>query len=192
MYKLNKTSFNTTTFGAFLLTSSFILKTTLSQMKIENPMINMACLLTFGLGWIITAYALSMDEKGNMNLADSSTLLIIVLSALIATSGMALQKYIKLPIEGDIDVYIKGVFIISFLLLGYISGIEKNAKNLTMNILGIISILVGILVAMPWQQKNNIVNGPSMVLIVLGWFSIIFGNSLESSKFNNSMKIMNK
>lgn len=179
MNEFAKLSFNTTSLGAFLITASFLVKSSLTQMKVVNTTLDILCLITFAFGWIVTSYSLAMDEEGNINLGDSPTLLIFGSSLLIAMSGLVLHKHFKLPIEGDIDMFVKGAFIMGWILLAYVSGLEKDNRNLTMNILGSIVMLVGILVAMPWEQKNNIVGGPSMVAVIMGWVFITFGNSVQ-------------
>ena len=40
-------------------------------------------------------------------------------------------------------------------------------------------MIVGVLVAMPWDEKNSIKHGPGIAVVIVGWALVIFGNSLE-------------
>lgn len=180
MYKLNNINVNSLTLGSLLILSSTIVKSSISQMKditLNKDMINIMCLITFCVGWIITAYSLSMNDEGFMNIGENKTLFIFLLSFIIGLSFLAMNKYINV-FNIDSDIF-KISFILGWILLGYINGIDKKPTNLTISILSSIIILVGQMIVKPFEMSHLIFDGASNVVILLGWIGIIFSNALR-------------
>lgn len=184
MYNFDPLYVNTSSLGVFLMISSFLTKTTLTQMGKENSTVDLVCLVCLVLGLIITTYAFSMDEEGNVNLGENRTLLMFISSIAIGLSGLVMHKHLKFPIEGDYEMWVKIAFGLGMVCLAYLSGIAKKKENLTIMILGSISVIGSFLFVMPWQEKSNICNGPGMAVMMLGWILLIFGNSLEVEEDN--------
>ena len=74
------------------------------------------------------------------------------------------------------------IFAGSWLALGYTVGMGKGGFFNTSTILGLLAagmVLVGMMVVLPWQRKNNVVDGPGLPLFVAAWGLLAAGNAIQ-------------
>ena len=71
------------------------------------------------------------------------------------------------------------IFAISWLVLGFFTGEHLNNNLKFLGLLASILVLISMMVSLPFQRKECIVDGPGMPLFVIAWFIIIYLNSVN-------------
>ena len=153
--------------GGMLITFGVVFKNTIEQLKLPptHPLSILGMIFFIG-GWAFEAYTLSMGRS-----TTNSKLMVIVPSVLIVAAVMAMKK-LKGKIPANMFMIFPVIFALSWLALGY--NVEPN------NFMGVIPaalVLISMMVALPWQRKSNVIDGPGMPLFVIAWFMIAYLNA---------------
>lgn len=173
MIKLDNTKFCYGSIGALLVIAGVVLKNSLEQLDMEDGKnLESAGMISFIIGWLIIAYAISLDKSGRLS-ANPKTLIVFMSALGIVIAVMQMKKFMgekKTP-----PMVYPAVFVIAWLVLGYMAG-----SNFSMSMLGVFAavlVLISMMLALPWQRKNCIVDGPGLPLFVIGWVVLIFVNA---------------
>lgn len=166
--------FQFTSAAAGMILAGVVIKNTYEQMgESESPVGMYVGPALFVGGWTFLAYALSMTQGGKLVFTDRRTQIFFACAAGIVGSVMLMKQHMK---DGkQPPVYLKVIFAACWLLLGY---------SMTNNIVGLIAaglVLVSMLVVLPWQRKEGIVDGPGMPLFTAAWALIIYASSHSGS-----------
>lgn len=143
----------------------------------EDKMVMLLGTILFIGGWIGVAYAAATTDTGFKS--GQNLWLPIMSSTAIVLSVMGMmqakQKYGEdTPEWFNVLVF---VFAIGWLVLGYSVAMGKGDKTMVLGIGAAVFVLVSMLIALPWQRKNNVVDGPGMALFALGWVLLAAANS---------------
>jgi membrane-associated HD superfamily phosphohydrolase len=170
MFQLNSNKLGLTTLGATLIIIGVVLKNTFEQLGFPNHSIAKPLgMLAFVGGWALIAYSVSIDTNGNFKM-NNKTLMIIGSCITIVLAVMMMKSYMVSKQSPPMIFPI--IFASAWLLLGYLTGKTKG-------IIASIMVLVSMMISLPWQRKNNIVDGPGLPLFVGAWALIAFINSVE-------------
>ncbi len=174
MINLNSNKFNILSIGALLVIFGVVVKNSLEQLDMKDNMAgNMIGMLAFILGWAIVSYAISIDSKGNFSF-NRKTIIVFLCAAGIVFSVMQMKQYMT---KGQTPPMIFPlIFAGSWLLLGYMTGNTTTTRIL--GLLASITVLLSMMLVLPWQRKNGVIDGPGMPLFVTGWVLLAFANSL--------------
>ncbi len=170
MVSLNNNKLFLSILGAVGVILGVIMKNSTEQMKIpDHPVGSQLGPLLFALGWGITAYAISMDNNFGVNWMSQKTMMAFAASAGVFMAVMRMKKLMK---EGkEPGMLLPGIFVGGWLLLANAIGNRYSWAGASM-------VLLGMMVALPWQRKACIVDGVGMPLFTAGWAAVVFGNSL--------------
>lgn len=174
MYKLHSRKAQLSAVGALLVISGVVIKNSLEQLGMDNHYAKYAGMFAFILGWAIVAYSTSISDSGKIS-ANAKTLIVFGCAGVIAGSVMMMKKLMS---EGkEVSKVYPALFAGAWLILGYMSGTTMNMK--IVGVLAAISVLVSMMVVLPWQRKHSVVDGPGMPLFVLGWVMLLGANALR-------------
>jgi hypothetical protein len=167
---LNIELFTQTSTAAAMVIFGVVTKNTLEQLGFPNhvpgKMIGMGL---FIIGWILTAYALS-NGKDNK-------LMYYIPSALIVGTVMMMKKSMA---EGKKPPIIFPIlFAGAWLMLGYYATNHLPNEWKYIGLLASGFVLLSMLITLPWQRENNIVDGPGMPLFIIAWGILVIANSLR-------------
>jgi len=166
---LNVELLSQTSLAAAMVIFGVVTKNSLEQMGMANHMPGkMIGMGLFLLGWILTAYTLS---KGKQN----KLICFALPSTLIVGSVMMMKKYMM---EGkNPPMVFPLIFAASWAMLGYNA---SNHLSGNMRYAGLVAaglVLLSMLMILPYQRKNNIIDGPGMPLFVIAWGILVLVNS---------------
>ena len=177
----NKKSLMSTLLGASLVIGGVVIKNTLEQLKTPKHPLSKVGLGLFIIGWVIVAYA-----TGNSGSKSRNKMFIAFSSAAgIVYSVMSMKKAMASGMP--MPMMYPAIFAGSWLTLGYTVGMGKGGFFNTSTILGLLAagmVLLGMMVVLPWQRKNKVVDGPGMPLFVAAWGLLAAGNALKSAGGN--------
>jgi len=130
-------------------------------------------MLFFVFGWIAVAYMLRRKNKKQSLLSVGSSMGILL--------SVGVMMMAKRKNGGIMPRYAKKfvlVFIASWLVLGYSIGLYKSKLAMNLGLAGALSVILSMIITLPWQRKNKVIDGPGMGLFVLGWVLVSAGNSV--------------
>jgi len=159
-----------TTVGSILIVSGVVLKNTLEQTNTNNMILTTLGMSIFSIGWIVMAYALSQNKQARTIVGISIACASILISVMTMKILMKQNKtvHIALPI----------IFAISWIILGFLVGDHLNGAMSYSGLISSIMVILSMMVVLPWQRKNCVVDGPGMPLFVSALAYIIYLNSL--------------
>jgi hypothetical protein len=168
--------FKFTSVSASLILAGVVIRNTYKQLgQTQSPIMYLGPAL-FVCGWAALAYSLSMTPGGRIVFTDKRTIIFFACAAGIVTSVMLMNKHIneaKVP-----PIYLPIIFGACWLLLGY---------SMTNNTIGLAAaglVIVSMLIVLPWQRKNNVVDGPGMSLFTIALSMIVYAASHSGSVQN--------
>lgn len=123
----------------------------------------------FLFGWIYMAFILSKDR--------SNSLVIIVSSLGILLSAMIMNYLMEKNLE--INIILPIIFIVCWLLLGFSIGTHLKDYKKYLGIFAGLLVILSMVVSLPFQRQNCLVDGPGMPLFVIAWFIVVYLNSLN-------------
>lgn len=168
IFDMNKFKFTSGSVSAIL--AGVIIKNTYKQLgKSESPISTYVGPALFVGGWAALAYSLSMTKGGRLVFTDRRTQIFFACAAGIVTSVMLMKNHME---KGNKPpIYLPILFAACWLMIGY---------SMTNNVIGLTAaglVLVSMLWALPWQRKNNIVDGPGMSLFTIALGMIVYAAS---------------
>lgn len=142
----------------------------IGRFNLKRPIIDKNKPLGMGLfifGWVYVAYILSLNKQNK--------LLFILPSLGVIVSVLVMKSYMKNKQTPPIIFPL--LFAISWIILGIGVGNHLNGNKKYIGLIASVFALVSMMKILPYQRKNNIVDGPGMVLFTVAWVIIIFLNS---------------
>lgn len=141
--------------GAILVITGVILKNSFEQLKMaSHPVGKYGGLFSFVLGWSMVAWYLAQQQS------DRNKQQIIYVSALaIVLAVLGMKQNIGMT-------WLPAVFALAWLTLGF-------TVNSFQGLIGALSVLISMMLALPWQRKNCVVDGPGLPLFILGWILVL-------------------
>lgn len=182
MITLNPRKFYYTLFGGLIVMFAVTIKNSQEQFQGENEQIEfiMSKLgpLLFLAGWIFVAYAVGSDGNGTM-LFNKKSILSVLSSTGVVISVMRMKSLMSN--EEVVPYYLPGLFAVSWIILGFTTGIGRSNKNKIFGLLASALVIGSMLFVLPWQRKNNVIDGPGKDMFALAWVSLAAANSMVSS-----------
>ena len=162
--KLNVSLLIQTAIAATLVIFGVVTKNSLEQFGLPNhPIGKPVGMGMFIIGWIYTAYILSINKPNK--------LLFILSSAGILFSVMMMKTYMVKKLSPPM------IFALSWIILGFGVGNHLSGNEKYVGLLASLLVLLSMMKILPFQRKNNIVDGPGMPMFVIAWFIIVILNS---------------
>ena len=157
-----------TSVAASLVVFGVIAKNSLEQMGMPNhPIGKPLGMLSFALGWVYTAYILSVNKPNKI--------LFILPSMGILLSVLMMKQYMMK--KETPPMVFPAVFAISWIILGLMAGNHLPGNMKYIGLIASFLVLLSMMKILPFQRKQNIIDGPGMPLFVMAWVILIFMNS---------------
>ena len=121
----------------------------------------------FIMGWIYTAYILSINKPNK--------LMFILPSALIVMSVMMMKQYMVK--KQTPPMVFPVIFALSWIILGFNAGNHLYGNQKYLGLFASFLVLLSMMVILPFQRKNKIIDGPGQPLFVIAWGILIMLNS---------------
>lgn len=150
--------------GASMVTAGVVVKNSCEQMGNPHPAWGSRYIgpTLFVVGWLVVAHLIA--SKLSPVGYNRNAMLVYGSVAGILLSANYIHKNHRNKMHSIVCAA-------SWLILGYMAGTSDRARKL--GIAAAISVLLSMMVAMPWQRANNVVDGPGMPLFVIGWVLLI-------------------
>jgi hypothetical protein len=166
--KLNNRLVLETSIAAMLVIFGVVIKNSLEQLGMPNhPVGKPIGMLCFVVGWIYTAYILSVNKSNKM--------MFILASAGVLISVMMMKQYMMK--KQAPPMIFPAIFAISWIVLGLMTGNHLSGSMKYFGLLASALVLVSMMKILPFQRKNKIIDGPGMPLFVIAWVILVFMNS---------------
>ncbi len=199
MYVLdNELLYNTTIaslliiFGVVLLNTVTTLEKNLNLNNINDKQWHFLAIIfgamMFMVGWLQIANLVSMNKDDT----EATILYYCSIAIMVSAGAMKYMMYNNKMAFPFIPLF-PLTFILSWIALGMLVGgvkindlvniVNGNLNINDMNIKKKISMLIGplvigsMMVALPWERKNNVSDGPGMPMFVIAWCLLVFLNS---------------
>lgn len=166
--RLNNRLVIETSIAALLVIFGVVTKNSFEQMGIPNhPIGKPLGMLLFIVGWIYTAYILSINKPNKI--------LFVLASLGIVVAVIMMKQYMDKKQTPPMAFPI--IFAISWLILGLMSGNHLSGNIKYVGLLASLLVLLSMMNILPLQRKHNVVDGPGLPLFVIAWVIIVFLNS---------------
>ena len=157
-----------TSIAALLVIAGVVTKNSLEQMKMaDHPIGTPLGIGLFVVGWLYTACALSLYRQEKA--------LIVLSSLAILASVLMMKQYMKRKQSPPLMFPV--IFAIAWLVLGFSVSNHLSGNMKYVGLLASACVLASMMVMLPFQRKNNVVDGPGMPLFVIAWVILVFLNS---------------
>ena len=157
-----------TSIAAGLVVFGVVTKNSFEQLGFPNhPIGKPLGMGMFIMGWIYIAYILSMNKPNK--------LLFILPSIAIVIAVMMMKTYMVK--KQDPPMIFPLIFAISWIILGLNVGNHLSGNQKYIGLFASLLVLVSMMKILPFQRKNDIVDGPGQPLFVIAWVIFIILNS---------------
>jgi hypothetical protein len=168
MATLNNFLVRITSIAALLVIFGVIAKNSAEQMGVPNhPIYKPLGMGMFTLGWIVTAYILSVGKPNKLSF--------IIPSAVILGAVMAMKELMSN--KQAVPAYIPAAFAAAWVALGYFVGDHLHGFAKYSGLLASALVLGSMMHFLPIQREKCIVDGPGMSMFTIAWGIIIYLNS---------------
>jgi hypothetical protein len=165
--KLNNSLVLHTSVAALMVIFGVIVKNASEQMKMPNhPVAKPLGMALFVLGWIYTAYVLSLYKHNK---------LVFIIPSLAILGSVIMMKQSMSKDQSPPIIY-PIVFALSWLVLGFNVGNHLPGNMKYFGLVASAFVLLSMMKMLPEQRKDCIVDGPGMPLFVIAWAIIVFLN----------------
>ncbi|MBL4898366.1 MAG: hypothetical protein JKX76_01835 [Colwellia sp.] len=166
--------------SAFIVISAIIIengggqyyKSKGTEMKMWAKWAGMAL---FMLGWIGVIFSIAMNSTSTKVWMSCIAGVLIVGSVMIMMIAKMYSSNNTIPAWAK---YFGISFILGWILLGYSASIGGGSKALMYGLGASAAAVVSMMVALPFQRKYGIVDGPGMALFALGFTSLAISNAI--------------
>ena len=166
--QINKNLLIQTFIAACLVIFGVVTKNSFEQLGFPNhPIGKPIGMGMFIMGWIYTAYILSINKPNK--------LMFILPSALIVMSVMMMKQYMVK--KQNPPMVFPAIFALSWIILGLGAGNHLVGNQKYLGLFASFLVLLSMMVILPFQRTNNIVDGPGQPLFVIAWVILIILNS---------------
>jgi hypothetical protein len=166
--KIDESLLIQTSIAAGLVIFGVVTKNSFEQLGFPNhPIGKPIGMGMFILGWIYTAYILSINKPNK--------LMFILPSMGIVIAVMMMKTYMvkKQPPPMILPL----IFAISWIILGLNVGNHLSGNQKYIGLFASLLVLISMMKMLPFQRENNIVDGPGMPVFVIAWVIFIILNS---------------
>jgi len=154
--------------AACLVIFGVVTKNSFEQLGLPNhPIGKPIGMGMFIMGWIYTAYILSINKPNK--------LMFILPSALIVMSVMMMKQYMVK--KQTLPMVFPVIFALSWIILGLNAGNHLSGNQKYLGLFASFLVLLSMMVILPFQRKNEIIDGPGQPLFVIAWGILIMLNS---------------
>jgi hypothetical protein len=174
MIILDKKKFLATSAGATLVVAGVVIKNSLEQSGNTDANLQMLGKALFVVGWVVIAYSIAMNVMNYTVRRNMRSAMVAAACLSIVVVVMEMKKVMKAGNEPP--AWMPMLFAGSWFALGLLAGFNK--RNRIIGVLAAACVSISMLMVLPWQRKNGVVDGPGMVMFTLGWVSLAFANSL--------------
>jgi hypothetical protein len=166
--RLNNRLVVETSIAALLVIFGVVTKNSFEQLGMPNhPIGKPLGMLLFIVGWIYTAYILSINKPNKA--------LFVLASLGIVVAVMMMKQYMEKKQTPPMAFPI--IFAVSWLILGFMSGNHLSGNIKYAGLFASLLVLLSMMNMLPLQRKHNVIDGPGMPLFVVAWVIIVFLNS---------------
>lgn len=170
MLKLNKSIFFHTCAASMMVVYGVVSKNSASQLKLpQSHPLGMLGTALFVIGWLYTAYALSLMRKNKV--------LFVVFSLLILSAVMIMKRYMinkMMP-----PMILPAIFALSWIGLGYITSMHLKGSMKWSGLLVSALVITSMMKILPMQRKLCVVDGPGFVMFSCAWMILTVLNSMR-------------
>ena len=157
-----------TSIAAYLVIFGVVTKNSFEQLGFPNhPIGKPVGMGMFIMGWIYTAYILSINKPNK--------LMFILPSVGIVIAVMMMKQYMVKKQTPPMIFPI--IFAISWIILGLNVGNHLSGNKKYIGLFASLLVLISMMKMLPFQRENNIVDGPGMPVFVIAWVIFIILNS---------------
>lgn len=169
--KLNNNLLMQSSAAALMIIAGVVVKNSGQMMGLKKQQSMYLGLALFVGGWIYCAYMLSLGRKNQM--------MYILPCIGILVSAVMMRMHMdkgKMP-----PMMLPAIFALSWLMLGYAVGMHKKGMMQYLGLIASVLVLVSMMVVLPMQRKQGIVDGPGLPMFVIAWAIIVYLNSNRSA-----------
>ena len=168
MSKLNNNLLIQSTVASLFVIFGVVIKNSIEQLKVPNhPIGKPLGMGFFVIGWIYVAYIFSLNRSNKM--------MFIVPSLAILGAVMMMKK--AMAGGNKPHPVLPVIFAISWLMLGFQTGSHLSGNMKYFGLVASVLVLVSMLMILPKQRKQCVVDGPGLPFFTIGWGILIYLNS---------------
>lgn len=171
--------------GGFLVMSGMMLQRGGMQYGLQNSLDTSTAIrigrILFVVGWIILAWAIASGRNPFPTFLGGKQYLAVV-GSLGALVSIVIMEHLRTK-TGDMNLppwfgVLVIIFAVSWIALGYAAAWGKGIGALGLSLSAVAMTLIAVLIFLPWQRKNKVVDGPGMPLLTLGWVALAVANAM--------------
>lgn len=184
--------------GGSMVLLGVVIKNSLEQLGMSKHPLGMIGKLLFVGGWVAIAYSSGdrkMSLKSGLAVGASIGVVIAVMAMkMVMEKDAEIKKLAKMSEGGDKEEFemllrqlpmnrkymplYAALFVGSWLMLGVAAGMGKSMmiKMMAMGVPAL--VILSMMVILPWQRKNHIVDNLGMVLFAKAWLLLAYVNSV--------------
>ncbi len=151
--------------GALLVVAGVVVKNSEEQLGRPPSLLGPTM---FVFGWGLIAFAVS-NNKSNKGKVAWRVFLPYLAAAVIVGAAMAMKQ--KMRKSGMVPLVLPVLFVAGWLLFAF--SLNRN-RLLAFGSAGL--VFLSMLLFLPLQRKNGVVDGPGMVLFTLAWVGLVQAN----------------
>ena len=164
----NHTLYLETVFASILIIISFILKNSLIQLKLKNDIFSIFTMILFFGGWLLIGYLLGKDREMPYGIYIGT--LLIIISCIMMNQMKA---------NNTSNIVLSILFSFGWLLIGHCVGNHLDGMIKYVGMIASVLVILTMIYILPYQRKNNIVDGPGMPMYVIAWGIIAYMNAIK-------------
>jgi hypothetical protein len=177
---LDSGRFTNLSVAALMIIGGVVSKNSAEQMDMpDHPFLMPLSWFLFFAGWIFLAY---VSGQGNNNkyyyyVASFG----VMVSVYFMKRAMAQDDIIQDDIiQGEMpNMVFPGIFVMSWLMLGYIVSAKCTGASRYSGLLVSVLIIGSMMLSLPTQRENCVVDGPGMPMFVVAWTMYVMLASME-------------
>lgn len=122
----------------------------------------------FVLGWALVAYTLGVKSSNPMMIYLTSAAIVGAVMMMMNSKESGQAPMMMWPV----------IFAVGWISLGYFSSMHSSTNfGRTMGMVAPVLVLLSMMLTLPYQRENCMVDGPGMALFALGWVALAIGNT---------------
>jgi len=139
-----------------------------------NPEIQKAGAALFVIGWIGIAYSCSLGTEGS-KFGNRTKILWVLGSVTAIVTAVMLMTVEK--VGGVSKQMMAAIFILGWLSLGLAVTHKKGYETKFLGLLAAVSVIISMVVMLPWQRANCVVDAPGFGMFVSGFGLLALANA---------------
>lgn len=168
MSKLDNKLLMKSTLASLSVIFGVVIKNSIEQLKIPNhPIGKPVGMGLFVAGWLYVAYVFSLRRRNKMW---------IVLPSFAILGAVMMMKQAMMKGNNPHPIF-PAIFAISWLIFGFTTGSHLSGNIKYFGLVASILIMFSMMILLPKQREQCVVDGPGMPFFVIGWGILIYLNS---------------